>query len=1846
MGLSVSMAGHGKSTGIETLMKFDWRCVLLLCLLLVTGGNLVSAAMRLEPEAETVKPGAVFVVKAAGGTSSGDLKWTVAGQARLTGVDQFKKSAVFVALKKGEATVKCSFKGKPESEVSCTIVIQDRPRTYRPPSEDDEGKKPELPPSEETDKTSVPDKESAKASDNKVQALLDEARAKMEAAGVLSPFQHGDRSSPPQLSSSQIAAVEKITADFMQKLAQVEGPGGMKALQRFKTQWRTGKGGNVLNPGGVEWSQAYGGIEAGLMAGRAKMAERAWNQALNDYLKADPEGFALFFAELDIGSWVNPALGKLTFEADIDFSAVSSDGGDRGKTGTTVSRDLVKQFEANLLKATGLNMIGADVVMTAHGAATTDVFIGHWGQAFAEVDLLKRGEWKMLKRDKSGNPIRNADGTFAFVKLPAQLFFIERALRAGDGEAVLPKISINTEPMLSLEMLRHEIHDVAQGEFARGQKLIKVIKYLQRSYDVTRTALKPYQNTFPETDAALGDAVAEILKAHKAGDWEGVSKKFSELMGEELTASNIEAKITAFEARAQTAMHDNAARALAFRLNAFAQIKDDARRMEEVSKFWNDLQMEIKAFEATGVTCPELVRQAAELARQCVEAGGGDPKMLEQKSAELHKLLNDSFKVEDKAAWGLIPSDVMAAVRTYLKEKMGWPAEKVAEFVVKATKRFPKTTEFVKAFQDLNAEMSKTMCGGALLGAADQMNNLIGIYDAYMKAPPSEKLKAVAWELGTVALTEKIPLAGIPLGVWNSYQSGDPRPAAMAVGFYFFPWAGVAYMVDTNLRLTAAGVQEKAFYDRLTELMAYTEFKDGKISKFSFPTPRSTGGPVDFAVTPPGDLRQIARILSESPELSANAFLQWFRDMVPRDNEASDVRVKKMDLLMARFPNSQDLQFMAGMLKAAAQSELPQDSQASVRSERVKTFQTSIETALWMAAAEALQSAVRSSNPSELAAWRKTLADLAAEVGLSDSKKGLLATLDGVVRQQTGLFTQMVRGDNPYVLGQLYDSYIASYREVRDAQSQILHTTWKLYGGADITVGMEKPVPDLLYGLDGAPPLICDPVKDVEAAKLALREHRKAAQELQRDLADALGRQPDVEKDAAVLKKAGRLKFELTQLLLASGGKGAGDDATFQKAFKPRRQALQDLLASLKQQTAEVKAAQAATAGKPRNKAKRIQDDAPRKQPGTVTPSTATPPEKAEKPSVPAGDLRIEVVKGAKREGSGWVVPLGGQAEFRAIRPGLLAVKGIQPKSLNEARNSGGAAPSLRLSDLSDKTIAAQWSVEGDGATLSGDGLFSSTKVGRFVVRAKDPETGTSGQVAVEVRFDLTGKWSWVGRPHVYELRQNGTAVSGAFLLFGRSAPLQGTVDGTTLHASVTFSDMPMLQQAMGDEILAQAMLGRQSTMELSAGDAPNRLSGVYHKANLVYHPGEDGKMIVTAKTVTDEQMTLERVGDVESSAAPPSVEPLEVKLVLEPSGPLLPGQTAQVRAEVSGTKPDDGALTYAWQGQGVTGSGASAQLRAIESGQGAAVMVRSASGREGVGQISVEIAPLDVKVTCEEKPIAVGKEIELLATVTSQGKPVSGPWKIQWQTVGSSALDFLSNEEAPGAIKARCLRPGPVEVWANAVMFAGEAVDYLAESNRMTLTVVPPKLEVNVAEGEIRPGEEFVMKLGMDPEVEDAVVEWGDAAGLKMLTSRYEREVRCRALATGKQSLPVEVRTNYYNDPLGSAEGTVTVVPWEVRVVVSLPGGKGVEGRRIATGQDVAVRAEVAPVPKAKLHYRWTLNDGSSFGLGGAAGQETRVQRSRTGSVKATVTVTDENGCQIGSAEGSWQVESSGMHE
>ena len=193
-----------------------------------------------------------------------------------------------------------------------------------------------------------------------------------------------------------------------------------------------------------------------------------------------------------VGKWATQEPRALQFTGDIDFSFVSND------------EALVKEMRAEFLEAikrrTGMDQIAIDAVCTAHGKAGLEVYIGKHGMAFAE-EQMKINFVIDLEKGTS-KPAGFSEAT--------HILTTEREMLEAHGKEPI-KPAQNTEPGLSMEMVRHFDHDIVKpGIFDATNAVVKAAKYLDRSYQsLDKAGGKP-------EDAELASFAKEITELANA----------------------------------------------------------------------------------------------------------------------------------------------------------------------------------------------------------------------------------------------------------------------------------------------------------------------------------------------------------------------------------------------------------------------------------------------------------------------------------------------------------------------------------------------------------------------------------------------------------------------------------------------------------------------------------------------------------------------------------------------------------------------------------------------------------------------------------------------------------------------------------------------------------------------------------------------------------------------------------------------------------------------------------------------------------------------------------------------------------------------------------------------------------------------------------------------------------------------------------------------------------------------------------------------------------------------------------------------------------------------------------
>ncbi|MBI5373631.1 MAG: carboxypeptidase regulatory-like domain-containing protein [Sphingobacteriales bacterium] len=1059
----------------------------------------------------------------------------------------------------------------------------------------------------------------------KISSLLDKYKG-LVPGELQRPFkvQGAEAGQKPFLTDEQQAALKNSSTAFFREMSALNLT--LWDLQQYKDQFKNKNpmpGDNPVDPK-IAWKGEFEGIERTLMGGRTLMVLDIWKQTMIEYFNNHPDALGVIYGQMDIGSWVKMNVDGLGFAADIDFSTIATD--------PTANQTLHDYFARNLEKASGLGMIPIDVVHTAHALAGAEVFIGEWGKAFAEVDMLRRGKWKLLEAVKNENgqivDIRTVekDGKELFMEKG-----MEQELKAQkndpansfDPKERYPELKIEMEPMLSLEMLRHAIHDIEHGPFEGGQKIIKMIKYTERSFFMIREALKTvsvrdqmlYFGLSAE-EQKLMTLCDEVIK--NKGDAKRIAVLLEEFSGNKLDHNEqVKLIVDDLTRQCKQAMLKNANQAFGYRVRTIADIADDDQRFEEADKFLKQIEEEFnKGYKKSGTSIPKSMQRAHSILVD-LRAGTLSPDLVNSRLEELNRIMEEEYKV-DKSLVERIIGDPWGPLRNYLVKK-GYGPEAVQKMITNvktvfadnwrkyapeyaqrtAMSAYEFTNHITTKLNSFNEHLAKTKTGKVLSSELlNQVDNAIALYDAWFSGKDlKQSAWNVSWTAGTIWAQGRWPFLAIPLGIFNAVQSGSPAPAAMAVAFYLFPFAGQSYMV-TNIidRLVVSQVRDYNFRDHLDRL-AVMAVTDGQGHVIRFKVPRAfTGlsGSADSLETDPD-------IAPEEPSRTAGiklvfyneAFLycpdiKYFNDLVPRKTDLFglyDTKLKNLQTLFA-FDNE-----FAGYLQAVKKfkeekesGNLEEVAAGEIGGERLKmidSLEMGIEDHLWKAVFSAIESTKKAEKEGVLNELEAIIIGIQDSLYLDDWHMKKIDSLSLLLKirkqvQNDPLYKQALK--DRFSAGTAYErvaiptfeQYINVYRQIGVIQGKIFEI-WRPFG-VDASKLQSDPMRLLLLGgLSGAPMLTTDPEQDLRIAIQCLEAHTKRASDIRYDLASALGRpiKENEKEDKEHLRILGQYGFGFERLVDADpGGRSplfTDEAGTIVKKMAELRKAYQDYLAALKE---------------------------------------------------------------------------------------------------------------------------------------------------------------------------------------------------------------------------------------------------------------------------------------------------------------------------------------------------------------------------------------------------------------------------------------------------------------------------------------------------------------------------------------------------------------------------------------------------------------------------------------------------------------------------------------------------------
>jgi hypothetical protein len=214
-----------------------------------------------------------------------------------------------------------------------------------------------------------------------------------------------------------------------------------------------------------------------------------------------------------VGKWASQMAVDITFSNDIDFSFVGGNG-----ELIVAMRNL---FNDIIVRDTdGLTMKQLDSLATAHGFATSDVYMGEAGRRYGD-DEIGKGKVSRIDFDKGAYVLNSHAGMEAIFQSLVEESAIEARKQGGFGDGTVDifldkfdaRVNAMTEPMISMEMIRHLEDDiiVKHENYPALDTIVKGCKYLYRSN------LYAQKLGVTPSNKALSDFATKMTQMAKSG---------------------------------------------------------------------------------------------------------------------------------------------------------------------------------------------------------------------------------------------------------------------------------------------------------------------------------------------------------------------------------------------------------------------------------------------------------------------------------------------------------------------------------------------------------------------------------------------------------------------------------------------------------------------------------------------------------------------------------------------------------------------------------------------------------------------------------------------------------------------------------------------------------------------------------------------------------------------------------------------------------------------------------------------------------------------------------------------------------------------------------------------------------------------------------------------------------------------------------------------------------------------------------------------------------------------------------------------------------------------------------
>lgn len=1673
----------------------------------------------------------------------------------------------------------------------------------------------------------------------------------------------------------------------------------------FKTLLQSGRGTKAfhsLRAKLPDWQARYGGIERAMMLGRSLIVQQVFRNTLVRFFNEHPEAIGTIYGEIDIGTWVSLKVKTLQLDKDIDLSTVSID--DR----------LNEMFRDDFVAGLG-DFIGVadpsitasmDVLLTPHGRATPEVFIREWGKTFAEMDLLKRGKWKLiLLRLEDGRLVapdearrlREQGRNLRVVaietrEMPGAQLFWWRAFME-NRELAPPRVTHETEPMLSLEMSRHLIHDIEHGSYAGVDKLLKIMKYVERSYFANKQAtagVRPQWNPFNENDFLLAEfarklsrakelpnsglEIAKVLDANQNWLFPGGLK------GGRLDQS--EDAIDDLLARSKKAIIKNAEVALAIRLREIAKIKDDKRRNADLDFMLEQMAAELETYKDSIGKYPEgRIGDIVWLARKLREGDKWGPDVVAQTMDDLIEALQeDTYKLDKGLIDYLFSPDDARELRRYLKETLRWKDEQIAAFIDGLRQRFPSLARGydrlhgdvrkigkelptfalvhskIKAF---NEEWSQTVEGSALLSSMDFADNALTVYDAFMSG---ENNGDGAYRAGgavlKIKLTGAFPSLQVAEGILQAYREGDVGPAAKSFAFYYFPTFGAFWGLGESLARFDTFAHDREFLSHLDAMRTRMVFdpKTGHITDIKLKS--AYGDVLEFRYSP--DRRQraenFADYFTNSGNLVSADSLPEFRfwmTLIPRPAQrygyGSDL-VEKGDEAVQQAGET-----WAGGKLGLGGMDVSGRKGKYFRLRRYFHTNENLLAAVLVLESSAVapgftdlagpklrkkrdEDLAGLENKIERAMWVSLFGLLESSATPPEELKGLIERLEKLQKELSLSDTHLmdIRGHGNGLVSTVNKEIKAQLS--KDYYGKFIYERY--VGIYDQILRIQSDIIGLWtrkYEVDWKR-MIASPLKMVldGSARSAPRLTLDPDQDLQRA------------QECLAAHFARGLKVD-SDLAEALGHRPASPEE-----MKHRRH--------LAQLGFEIEHLFDDCGGRtidscPQDIVPEITDRLRlyREYLATLKPADCTYEYSDWGPCDPVTRTQTRTLKGKSPKGCA-------EREAPVLQQGCVPpdagpgkAKGSAAADLPPGGPDGsgpGSGDSLFTDDPSSLTVTAPsiWpgDVGGKGFMLrreeaKGGAIYDMCPYPASVVAeasgAVDSSSAPGSLEDIRARFerDKAEHERW-GR--TVEIRPFSAGGFTGLILESAQRYLPGGWSGEGYRNS-------------GTEAFAQAFLlkdGRSLDLRYNVAS-----SGCFDNSQRPFQESQTAAALAEAKSIISGIVLSEKPGLKHVPYAGPKLDGSDQpKVTLSPPalGRLKVGDRVTVTAEVHNAKAEDAPYAYAWAGTfdgRPEDSRSSPSVTIAPTAPGKfdlSVTVEGARFPLGSAGLQYEVSDFRVsarRVQPESGPVPAGGAVEFAAALTVDGQPAQGSFIYRWQPHPEVAFDRL-DADSPG-VRATFSRPGTTRVWVQVLERRDGREATVAESEQIEVEVVAPRLALAFDPPEPMVGQDVRARLTIEPETADVDLRWVPLPFNARQTGATPdgREVSFFPRDDRPVSVTVMARVPGAGDGLGLAQGSLTARKYTVQV--SGPRALGPRPRvwkegvglveaegAFAVGQAVEFSAETQPAAlSGPVAYAWKVASGPCS-IGNPSSREVRATASEAGTCDLSVTVRDRNGVELGS--------------